>query len=407
MALTFADVEAAAAAIHGAVVATPSIKSVTLSHITGAEIYLKLENLQYTASFKERGALNKLLSLTADESKKGVIAVSAGNHAQGVAFHARRLGIPATIVMPRPTPFSKVRQTEFHGAEIVLEGVSLSEAAVAANTIRQQRHLTFIPPYDDAKIIAGQGTIAIELLEAVPDLDVLVVPVGGGVLISGVALAAKSIKPAIEVVGIESELYPTLHAAMGGNSKVKSGPTIAEGIAVAEVGQIPLKLIRGRVDDVLLIAENQIEAALNMFLDIEKMIVEGAAAAPLAAVLANPDRFRGRRVGLIVSGGNIDARLLASIIMRGLVRDGRMIRVRVEIQDTPGVLARVAGIVGDAGGNIVEVYHQRLFSDVPVKLADLDLVVETRDARQAEEVMSALAEAGFTPRRLSDHASGE
>ncbi len=407
MTVTFADVEAAAEAILGAVVATPSVASVTLSQITGAEIYLKLENFQYTASFKERGALNKLLSLTAEESKNGVIAVSAGNHAQGVAFHARRLGIPATIVMPRPTPFSKVRQTEFHGAEIILEGETLTEAAAVAETIRQQRHLTFVPPYDDAKIIAGQGTIAIEFLEAIPDLDVLIVPVGGGGLISGVALAAKSIKPTIEVIGVESELYPTLYTAMGGDHSVKGGPTIAEGIGVAEVGHIPLELIRSRVDEVLLVAENQIEAALNMFLDIEKIIVEGAAAAPLAAVLATPERFRGRRVGLIVSGGNIDARLLASIIMRGLVRDGRMNRIRVEIQDTPGVLARVAGIVGDAGGNIVEVYHQRLFSDVPVKLADLDLVVETRDAKQAAEVMTELADAGFAPRRLSDHASGE
>ena len=411
MTITFADVKAAAAAIHGAVVTTPSVPSLTLSQITGAEIYLKLENLQYTASFKERGALYKLLSLSAEESKSGVIAVSAGNHAQGVAFHARRLGIPATIVMPQPTPFSKVRQTEFHGAEIVLEGESLSEAAVAAESIRQQRNLTFISPYNDPKIIAGQGTIAIEFLEAIPDLDVLIVPVGGGGLISGIALAAKSLKPDIEVVGVESELYPTLHAAMhpadSDDLEIKGGPTIAEGIAVAEVGPIPLKLIRNRVDEVLLVAENQIEAAVNIFLDIEKMIVEGAAAAPLAAVLANPERFRDRRVGLIVSGGNIDARLLASIIMRGLVRDGRMIRVRVEIQDTPGVLARVAGIVGDAGGNIVEVYHQRLFSDVPVKLADLDLVVETRDAKQAGEVMAELAKAGFAPRRLSDHASGE
>ena len=239
----------------------------------------------------------------------------------------------------------------------------------------------------------------------------LIVPVGGGGLISGIALAAKSLKPDIEVVGVESELYPTLHAAMhpadSDNHEIKGGPTIAEGIAVAEIGPIPLDLIRGRVDDVLLVTESQIEAAVNMFLDIEKMIVEGAAAAPLAAVLANPERFRDWRVGLIVSGGNIDARLLASIIMRGLVRDGRMIRVRVEIQDTPGVLARVAGIVGDAGGNIVEVYHQRLFSDVPVKLADLDLVVETRDAKQAGEVMTELAKAGFAPRWLSDHASGE
>ena len=407
MTVTFADIEAAAETIRGAVITTPTVASATLSQITGADIYLKLENLQYTASFKERGALNKLLSLSAEEAKAGVIAASAGNHAQGVAYHAGRLGIPATIVMPRPTPFSKVRQTEFHGAEIVLEGETLSEAAAAAETIRKQRSLTFLSPYNDEKIIAGQGTIGIEMLAAVPALDVLLVPVGGGGLISGVAVAAKSLKPDIEIIGAESELYPTLHAALGGDVAFTGGPTIAEGIAVAEVGAIPLALLRDRIDEVILVAENQIEAGINMFLDIEKTVVEGAGAAPLAAIIANPERFANRRVGMIVSGGNIDARLLASVIMRGLVRDGRMTRVRVEIQDTPGVLAQVAGIVGDAGGNILEVYHQRLFSDVPVKLADLDLVVETRDARQAENVISDLQDAGFAPRRLSDHATGE
>ena len=405
MTVAFADIEAAHGAIRDAIVATPSVASATLSAITGAEIHLKLENLQYTASFKERGALNKLLALSNEQAGRGVIAASAGNHAQGVAFHAKRLGIPATIVMPRPTPFNKVRQTAFHGAEIVLEGETLAEAATAAQALRRDRRLTFIPPYDDDAIIAGQGTVAIELLEVLPQLEVLVVPVGGGGLIAGIALAAKTIKPDIAIVGVESELYPTLHAAMGGKLPLKGGPTVAEGIAVAEVGKRPLELIHGRVDEILLVGEAQIEGAINLFLEIEKIVVEGAGAAALAAVLAHRDRFAGRQVGMIVSGGNVDPRLLASVIMRGLVRDGRMIRVRVEIHDAPGVLARVAAVIGAAGGNIVEVYHQRLFSDVPVKLADLDLVVETRDRTQADAVIADLRAAGFGTRRLSDRAT--
>ena len=402
MSVAFVEIEAAHRAIPDAIVATPSVASVTLSAITGAEIYLKLENLQYTASFKERGGLNKLRALSDQQARRGVIAVSAGNHAQAVAFHAKRLGVPATIVMPRPTPFNKVRQTEYHGAEIILEGETLAEAMTAAASIRRKRQLTFVPPYDDAGVIAGQGTVAIEFLEALPQLEMLVVPVGGGGLIAGVALAAKSIKPDIAIIGGELESYPTLHAALGGDLPVKGGPTLAEGIAVAEVGKQPLKLIRGRVDEVLLVNESQIEAATNLFLEIEKTVVEGSAAAPLAAIMAHRNMFAGRHVGMIVTGGNIDPRLLASVVMRGLVRDGRMIRVRVEIQDAPGVLARVASVIGDAGGNIVEVYHQRLFSDVPVKLAELDLVVETRDAAQADTVIADLAAAGFAPRRLSD-----
>ena len=406
MAVAFGEIEAARRAIGDAVVATPSVTSATLSAITGAEIYLKLENLQRTASFKERGALNKLLALSEEQARGGVIAASAGNHAQGVAFHAKRLGVPATIVMPRPTPFNKVRQTGIHGAEIVLEGETLAEAATAAQKLRRERGLTFIPPYDDDDVIAGQGTVAIELLEALPQLETLVVPVGGGGLIAGVALAAKSIKPDIAIVGVESELYPTLHAALGGKRPLKGGPTVAEGIAVAEVGRRPLELIRGRVEEVLLVGEAQIEAAINLFLEVEKTVVEGAGAAALAAVLAHRDRFAGRRVGMIVTGGNIDPRLLASVILRGLVRGGRMVRLRVEIHDTPGVLARVAGVIGAAGGDIVEVHHQRLFSDVPAKLADLDLVVETRDPAQADAVIADLRAAGFATRRLSDRATG-
>lgn len=406
MAVAFAEIEAARRAIGGAIVATPSVASAPLSAIAGAEIFLKLENLQHTASFKERGALNKLSALSEEQARGGVIAASAGNHAQGVAYHAKRLGIPATIVMPRPTPFNKIRQTGIHGAEIVLEGETLAEAATAAQRLRRERGLTFIPPYDDDDVIAGQGTVAIELLEALPQLETLVVPVGGGGLIAGVALAAKSIKPDITIVGVESELYPTLHAALGGRRPLKGGPTIAEGIAVAEVGGRPLELIRGRVDEVLLVGESQIEAAINLFLEVEKTVVEGAGAAALAAVLAHRDKFAGRRVGMIVTGGNIDPRLLASVILRGLVRGGRMVRLRVEIHDTPGVLARVAGVIGAAGGDIVEVYHQRLFSDVPAKLADLDLVVETRDAAQADAVIADLRAAGFATRRLSDRATG-
>jgi len=405
-AVTLDDLRQAAAAIKGAVTPTPCAQSRTLSALTGADVHVKFENLQFTASFKDRGALNKLLSLVPAERKAGVIAMSAGNHAQGVAYHAGRLGIAATIVMPAATPNVKVRQTKNHGAEVVLAGETLEASAEAARKIAAERGLVFIHPYDDPKIIAGQGTVGLEMLEAFPELDALLVPVGGGGLIAGIATAAKALKPKIEIIGVEAALYPSLHAALKGGQPVIGGNTLAEGIAVKAVGALPLSIARRLVDDVLLVDETAIERAVQLYLDIEKTVAEGAGAAPLAALLAFPERFKGRKVGLVLSGGNIDPRLLASVIMRGMVRDGRIVRIRVEIDDKPGTLARVAALVGEAGGNIIDVAHQRLFSDVPAKSAELDLVVETRDAAHAAEMMTRIRAAGYAVRELATTAAG-
>jgi threonine dehydratase len=399
--VTLADIQAAARSIAGAVARTPAARSQTLSAVTGADVVVKFENLQFTASFKERGALVKLLSLSAEERRRGVIAMSAGNHAQGVAYHAARLGIPTTIVMPTSTPFNKVRHTQDFGARVLLHGADLSAAATHAETVAAAEHLVFVHPYDDPHIIAGQGTIALELLADFPDLDELVIPVGGGGLVAGNAVAAKAIKPNIRIVGVEVAAYPSLYHALRNEPSHAGGQTIAEGIAVASVGRIPLAVARQYVDEVVLVDEAAVERAVVMFLEVEKTVAEGAGAAGLAALLAYPDRFRGRKVGLILCGGNIDSRLLASILMRGLVRDGRVVRLRVEISDAPGTLALVAGLVGTSGGNIIEVYHQRLFGNVPVKSADLDLVVETRDREHVSEIVSAIQTAGF-PVRLID-----
>jgi threonine dehydratase len=403
---TLADVEAAAEAIAGAVLRTPSVAAPALSAMTGAEIVLKLEILHPTGSFKERGALNKLKSLDADARRKGVIAMSAGNHAQGVAYHARRLGIPATIVMPEETPFTKVERTASHGARVVLRGAGLSEARQAADEIAAAEGLTFVHPYDDAKIIAGQGTIGLELLADHPELDTLVVPVGGGGLISGVAIAAKALKPEIAVVGVQAALYPAMLHALGGGPLPAGGPTIAEGIAVKEPGRLTRATIQALVDEILLVEESHLECAVETLLVAEKLVVEGAGAASFAALLAHPERFRGRRVGLVLCGGNIDARLLSQVLMRGLVRSGRLVRFRVGLTDAPGALARVTRIIGEKGGNIVEIYHQRLFQDVPVKLAEVDAVVETRNPSHVAEITAALAAQGFPTRLLSTSAVG-
>jgi len=400
------EVRAAAALIEGAVAATPCIESRTLSEITGARVAVKFENLQFTGSFKDRGALVKLHSLSEAERRRGVVAMSAGNHAQGVAYHARRLGIPATIVMPRGTPFAKVRHTEGFGARVVLEGMGLAEAGAFADAMAARDGLSFVHPYDDDKIIAGQGTIALEMLAAQPELEVLVVPVGGGGLIAGIAIAAKALKPEIEVVGVEAALYPSLSEALAGRPPTSGGLTVAEGIAVKDIGRRPLALARELVDAVMTVSEAQLERAVVLYLEVEKTVAEGAGAATLAALLAAPERFAGRRVGLVLSGGNIDSRLLASVIMRGLVRDGRIVSLRVGISDAPGSLARVAQHVADAGGNIIEVYHQRLFSDLPVKRADLDLVVETRDPEHVKALMARLADDGFAVRLLETVPSG-
>lgn len=404
--VTIDDVRAAAQRIVGAVETTPMAHSRTLSEICGCTVYLKFENLQYTASFKERGALNKLARLSPEQRAAGVIACSAGNHAQGVAYHAQRIGIPAVIVMPKGTPFTKITQTRRFGAEVVVHGADLSDAQDFADRLRAERRLIFVHPYDDADIIAGQGTIGLEMLAAVPELDALVVPVGGGGLLSGIAVAAKALKPGLDLYGVEAALYPAMSQVLRGEEPRAGGVTIAEGIAVKRPGEITRGIIQLLVEDILLVDENVLENAVLLLLEIEKSVAEGAGAAALAAVIANKQRFAGKRVGIVVSGGNIDARLLSAILMRGLVRTGRLVRVRVDISDQPGLLGRVANIIGDAGGNIVEVYHQRLFHDVPLKMAELDVVIETRDARHVDEILAALRAAGL-PANLLSSVTGE
>jgi threonine dehydratase len=399
LAVSAADVQAAADRIRGAVVVTPTAVSQTLSAITGAEVRLKFENLQFTASFKERGACNFLLQLPHDRRARGVVAASAGNHAQGVAYHARRLGIPATIVMPRDTPFSKVTGTERLGARVVLAGDGFEEALDVARGIVDDEGATLVLPFDDPAIIAGQGTVALEMLDAAPDLDVLVVPVGGGGLISGMAVAAKARRPDIEIVGVEVESYPAMLAALGRHAPGTGGPTIAEGIAVATPGKLTLDIVRALVDDIVLVPEQAIERALALALEIEKVVVEGAGAAGLAALLEHGERFRGRRVGTVLTGGNIDLRVLASVILRALARSGRLVRFRIEVTDRPGVLARVAQVMADLGANIVDVEHRRDLPGVALKSTMLEVSLETRDAEHSDEVMAALRSNGFTVER--------
>ena len=394
--VSLSDIRAAAARLAGAIEHTPCVHSRTLSRLTGAEIFLKFENLQFTASFKERGALNKLLSLGAEERRPGVIAMSAGNHAQAVAYHAARLGIPATIVMPRGSPNTKIRNTQIHGASVVLEGENLFEAGKHTRALAARDNLVFVHPYEDPLIIAGQGTVGLEILEAVPDLEVLVVPVGGGGLISGIATAAKGLKPSIQVYGVESQNYPSMHQRLGNIPVVCGGDTIAEGIAVKDVGSIAFEIIKSLVEEVLVVKEETIERAVVALIEIEKTVAEGAGAAALAALLEHPARFKGRRVGLPISGGNIDSRVLASVLMRGLVRDQRLVRLRVIVPDVSGSLAKVAGLIAEAGGNIVEVMHQRIFGTASVRSPELEFLIETRDREHTQAVVRSLEEKGIS-----------
>jgi threonine dehydratase len=391
---SLADIRAAAARLRGAIEATPFVHSRTLSQLTGADVWLKLENLQFTASFKERGALNKLLSLNEAERRRGVIAMSAGNHAQAVAYHSARLGIPATIVMPRGSPNTKIRNTQVHGAKVVLEGDNLFEAGKHARTLAARDNLVFVHPYEDPLIIAGQGSVGLEMLEAVPDLDMIVVPVGGGGLISGIAIAAKGLNEKIEIFGAESANYPSMHQRLKGLPVECGGDTIAEGIAVKDVGNIAFSVIRKLVSDVLVVKEETIEKAVVALIEIEKTVAEGAGGAGLAALLEHPARFAGKRVGLPVSGGNIDSRVLASVLMRGLVRDGRLVRLRVTMPDISGSLAKVAALIAEAGGNIVEVQHQRIFGTSSVRSPEVEFLVETRDRTHTERLVAALQAAG-------------
>jgi len=372
-----------------------------LSALTGAEVFVKYENLQVTNSFKERGARAKLSSLTEAERTRGVIAMSAGNHAQAVAYHAAALGIAATIVMPVTTPFVKVAATKEYGAQVLLDGETVSEAQVRAENEAQKRGLIWVHPYDDPHVIAGQGTIALEMLEEVADLDVLVIPIGGGGLIAGIATAAKAIKPGIEIVGVESALYPSFWNAIHGEHRPFGGATLAEGIAVKNVGALTLPIVRALVGDIVLVDEEHIERAVNAFLTLQKAMAEGAGAAGLAAMMVEPRRFAGRRVGLVLCGGNIDPRILASIMVRELERDNRIVSFRLTIADRPGLLGQIATTLGRLGANILEVDHRRLFLDVPAKGARLDVTVETRDAAHAEEILAAFKAEGFAPVRIA------
>lgn len=395
-AVTFDDIQRAALALKGSIAETPLNKSITLSKLTGAEIYLKFENLQFTASFKERGALNKLINLTDKQKENGVIAASAGNHAQGVAYHGSRLGIPTTIVMPVNTPFVKICQTEGHGANVVLFGDRFDETAVHTQMLAEEKKLTLVHPFDDYDVIAGQGTVGLEVMAACPDLDIILVPVGGGGLISGIAIAAKHINPDIKIIGVQAERFPSLHRAVHNNEYISQGSTLAEGIAVKNIGDKTYEICKSVVDDILLVSEDALEEAVCMLMTIEKTVPEGAGAAPLAAVNSYPEIFKDKKVAMIISGGNIDPRLLASLLMRGLVREGRITRLRIVLLDVPGALATITKIIGDLGGNIIDVSHHRLFTELPAKETYSNVTLETRDRENLDDILAGLRSAGFT-----------
>src|SRR5215468_3185312 len=405
MTVKLADIEAARRKLVGAILPTPMLPAPKLSGLTGADVYVKYENLQVTNSFKDRGAFVKLAALTDDERRRGVICMSAGNHAQAVACHAQRLNIPATIVMPVTTPYVKVMATQAYDAKVVLYGETLSECQDRVAAIIAERQLVLVHPYDDPAIIAGQGTIALEMLDEVPDLDMLVVPIGGGGLIAGNAIAARAVRENIEIVGVEAALYPSMRNAVTEANDPIGGSTLAEGIAVKDVGKLTLPVVRALVNDIVLVDEAHLERAVNAYLTLQKTMAEGAGAAGLAALLAAPDRFRGRKVGLILCGGNIDPRILASIMVRELERDGRIVSFRLTIADRPGVLGPIASLLGELGANILEVEHRRLFLDVPAKGTKLDVTVEARDRDHANEIMSALVRGGYQPVRLAAGAA--
>lgn len=394
-ALTIDNVRAAAHRIEGAVVKTPLMHSITLSEITGADVWLKFENLQFTAAYKERGALNALLHLSDEQMKRGVITASAGNHSQGLSFHGTRLGVPVTIVMPKTTPTVKIMQTESVGGQVVLHGETFDEANAHARELEAERGLTFVHPFDDPLIAAGQGTVALEMLEAKDDFDCLVTPIGGGGLISGMATVAKALNPDIEVVGVQAALFPSMFDRIKGESHDCGGDTLAEGIAVKNPGAFTSQVIAERVDDILLVDEPVLEKAVALLLQIEKTVVEGAGAAGLAAVLANPERFKGKSVGLVLCGGNIDTRLLANVLLRDLARQGRLARLRVTLQDRPGALFKVMRLFDAHNVNIIEIYHQRIFTTLPAKGLITDIECEARDADQVERLVAALREAKY------------
>ncbi|MGQ0742412.1 MAG: threonine ammonia-lyase [Alphaproteobacteria bacterium] len=392
------DIKAAASVIASAVAPTPAHRSRTLSEIAGCEIFLKFENLHFTASFKERGALNKLSSLPEAERERGIVAMSAGNHAQGVAYHAGRLKIPATIVMPLGTPFNKVKHTRDFGATVELAGANFSEAIHYAHKIEKERNLVMVHPFEDPRIIAGQGTLALEFLAQAQELDTLVVPIGGGGLISGISIAAKALKPAIAIFGVQTKFYPAMYGAVKGEQVTCGGQSIAEGIAVKEPGQMTRAIVAALVEDILLVSEPEIERSIVTLLEVEKTVAEGAGAAAFAAVLANRRKFHGRKVGVVISGGNIDMRLLSNVILRELGREGRILSLSIAIEDRPGLLARVATLISEAGGNILDVSHNRLFNNLSARSAELGMVIEARDVEHAGDIRKKLEEAGFAVR---------
>ena len=393
--LTLDHVRAAHARIRDSIVATPTLHSQTLSRLTGANIYLKFENLQFTAAYKERGALNALLLLTEEQRQRGVIAASAGNHAQGLSYHGTRLGVPVTIVMPVPTPTVKVMQTESVGGNVVLFGESFDDAYKHARGLETERGLTFVHPFDDPNVAAGQGTVALEMLESIPSLDMLVVPIGGGGLLSGMGTAARALKPDIGLVGVQAELYPSMYALLHGKQMACEGDTLAEGIAVKVPGAFTSQVIRGLVDEIQLVSEAQLESAVSLLLQIEKTVVEGAGAAGLAAVMANPEYFAGRNIGIVLCGGNIDTRLLANVLLRDLARSGRLARLRITLQDRPGALFKVMRLFDEHNINIIEIYHQRIFTTLPAKGLITDIECEARDAGQLQGLVDGLRVAGY------------
>ena len=392
---TIDDIRAAAQRIEGAVIRTPMMKSRTLSEIIGAEIWLKFENLQFTAAYKERGALNKLLHLTPEERARGVIAASAGNHAQAVAYHCQRLGIPVTIVMPEATPTIKVSQTEGHGAKVILRGAMYDDAYGYACELADKEGYVFVHPFDDAQVIAGQGTVGIEMLEDAPELDTIVVPIGGGGLMSGIGIAARAIKPDVEMIGVEAELYPSMKCGIEGSNLPLGGDTLAEGIAVKKPGELTSRILGEIADEIFLVEERDLERAVAMLVGIEKTVVEGAGAAGLAALIANPEKFAGRKVGTVLSGGNIDTHLLANVLLRDLARSGRIARLRIRLQDRPGALFKVMKLFDEKQVNIIEIYHQRIFTTLPAKGLITDIECEARDREHLDSLVASLRDAGY------------
>jgi threonine dehydratase len=402
MAVTAEAIRKAYEDLSNVVIRTPTIKAPGLSILTGIDITLKLENLQHTSSFKPRGAYNKMKSLTKDQKAKGVITMSAGNHAQAVAYHAREMDIPAVIVMPEQTPFAKITRTRGWGAEVILEGRNLNECIDAVDKVSAERGLTLIHPYDDEAVVIGQGSVGIEMLADAPDLDTLIIPIGGGGLIAGIATVAKDVNPKIKVIGVESELWPTMSNMIGRTSNAVGGETLAEGIAVKNPGSVTAPIVKALVDDIVFVSEDHVERAVSSLVEQQRVVAEGAGAAGIAAILQHPKMFKGKRCGVVICGGNIDPRLLSGVMTRSMAKDGRIARLRIDISDEPGMLASITTAIGECKGNIVEIFHQRMFHDVPAKLAKVDAVVETRGEDHVREIIAALEDRGFVVNILSD-----